>query len=156
MKKNKTNDNWAAHPPLEISKKSPELRLSSLFPQEKVTYLISKEHFKLRRVPLLPHCSFPSAASNIVGFFSPISFPCFLPFYLTFLALQYLWSRPGTLQCANCGQQDISYQSKQVPSLHTLIFFFWLQSSQWFGRQEHRFCTLQLIFKATSVVPRAF
>lgn len=117
-------------PPLKSRNKSSELCLSSFFPQEKVAYLISKEHFKLSRVALFTHCCFPQACpskgSNIVGVFSPINFPFFLPFSLTwtFLALQYMWSCPNTLQCANCGQQGIYYQSKQVPSLHTVILFF--------------------------------
>lgn len=60
-------------PPLQLSKKSSELCLSSFSPQKKVAYLISKEHFKLSRVALFTHCSFsqacPFKASNIVGFF---------------------------------------------------------------------------------------
>lgn len=58
--------------------------------------------------------------------FSPISFPFFIPFSLTltFLALQCMWCRPNTLRRASCGQRGICYQSKQVPSLHTVMLFF--------------------------------
>ena len=143
-------------PPLSIRKKSSELCLSSFFPQEKVAYLISKDIFKLSRVALFARCSFPQACpfkvSNIVGFFSPISFPFFLPFSLTltFQALQYMWSCPSIIRCASCGQQGIYYQSKQVASLHTVrLFFLATKFPVVWETGAH-------IFKAMSVVPRAF
>lgn len=58
------------------------------FPQEKVAHLRSKEHFKLSRVALFPHCSFPQACPYKVGnigvFLKPIYFRFFLSFSPTF------------------------------------------------------------------------
>lgn len=127
-----------------------------------MAYLISKEHFKLSRVALFSHCSFPQAcpfkASDVVGVFTH-----FLSFFHTFLSNFDFSGTPvhvmPSQHSPTCKLWTARHLlSKQTGSLasHCDVVFFWLQSSRWFGRQEPTSCTPSLIFKATSVVPRAF
>lgn len=100
---------------------------------------------------------FPLQRAILWGFFHPFLFFVFSPSIWLFWHPSPCDPVPTLSDAQTVGSKTSAIKANRFPHF-TLwyFFFFWLQSSQWFGRQEHRFCTLQLIFKATSVVPRAF